>query len=292
MRKKVLALILALLLPWGCASEYSHHTYLKVGNVFKQKIAVLPFANETVDFDASPVFRYAVQGFLAHKGYQLLPTDQVNAVLKEQGISEGGQLSAFTPRELGEFLGADLLLYGTVTEFNTKYALIYSSIQVQGRFKLVQARTGNKIWEATSGSYSNNFSRIFFVGDLINLLATLDLEEFVTNNNFVKFFKEDEEENIFSEEYLRRNVRGSTPALRGKISLHFGITPETGRAIMQGAKKGIQSISQNIDRKEGMIVALVIFLTWTLLYAIFDNYDNYVVETVTKGFSTFPGMNG
>ncbi len=289
MKQKVLALILALLLPWGCAPSYSQHTYLRMDNIRGQKIAVLPFANQTVDFDASPVFRYAVRNFLAHKGYQVLSNAQIDALLQEQGISEGGQLAAFTPQELGKFLGADLLLYGTITEFNTKYALVYSSIEVEGDFRLVETSGGQKVWEATSGSYSNNFSRIFFVGDLIDLLLTLDVKEFVTNNDLVRLFKDDHK-NILSEDYLRQNVKSSPGGVSGSVNIHVTVTPETGRAIMQGAKAGVRAIQRGFKGKRGMIVMAVIFLTWTLLYAIFDNYNNYVVETIVKGFTTFPGL--
>ncbi len=289
MKRKLLALVLVLLLPWGCAPNYSQHTYLKLDNVRGQKIAVLPFANETVDFDASPVFRYAVRNFLSHKGYQVLSNAEVDALLQEQGISEGGQLPAFTPQELGEILQVDLLLYGTITEFNTKYALVYSSIQVEADFKLVEVSGGGRVWEATSGSYSNNFSRIFFVGDLIDLLLTLDVKEFVSNNDLVRLFKDDHK-NILSEDYLRQNVESAPGGVSGSVKIQLNITPETGRAIMQGAKAGVRAIQRGFSGKRGMIVMAVIFLTWTLLYTIFDNYNNYVVETIVKGFTSFPGL--
>lgn len=287
MARKIIAIFLILLLLLGCAPNYSQHTYLPLKNVFGKKLAVLPFANETVDFDASPVFRYATHNFLRHKGYKVIRNPKVDNLLKEEmGISEGGQLGAFSPQELGKTLNADLLLYGTITEFNTKYALVYSSIQVEGKFKLVETSQGKTIWESTSGSYSNNFSRIFFVGDLIDLLMTLDVKEFVTNNDFVNLFKEDQE-HILSDSYLRNNVNYSGNV---SASAQINIDHNTGHAIMAGAKTGAEIIKNGLREKEGVIIVIIIFLTWTLLYAIFDNYNNYVVETIIKGFSNFPGL--
>jgi hypothetical protein len=66
----------------------------------------------------------------------------------EKEIREAGQVNSLPPRELGKLLGTDALLYSTVTQFNTTYLLIYASMTVGARFWLVDAKTGEKIWES------------------------------------------------------------------------------------------------------------------------------------------------
>lgn len=268
---------------FSCGPSYTSTTFRCINDELPI-IAVLPFDNESVDFDATPIFRHAIHNYLKFSEYRMIPLEHVDKALAEQGVRQGGEVHMFTPKELGELLGANYVLYGTVTEFNTKYIVVYSSINVEGRFELYDTKRGEKVWEATSGSHSNNFTRIFFIGDLIELMITLDCEEFITNNDFVKLFKHSHDE-IISEKYLKENVKYMK---KTEDSSSISINPHSARLIMEGARVGVECMKSNIDSKEALLAAAVIFITWTLLYAIFDNYDNYVVELVVKAFKDFP----
>jgi hypothetical protein len=267
----------------SCSPSYYSTAFCKI-NLDKHTIAVLPFDNESVDFDATPIFRHAIYNYLSSRGFDMIPLDRVDKILAEQGVRQGGEVWGFTQAELGELLCADYILYGTVTEFNTKYILVYSSINVEGRFELYDTSSEEKVWESLSGSHSNNFTRIFFVGDLIELLVTLDIKEFITNNDLVKIFKKSYRE-IISEEYLKKNVKYTSKS--GSCAT-MPIDPQAARLVMDGARIGIEAMMASTDSKEALLVAGVIFLTWTLLYAMFDNYDNYVIELVVEGFKNFP----
>lgn len=283
-KKNISILVICAFFVLSCRPFYYSTAYKKI-NLDEKTIAVLPFDNESVDFDATPIFRHAIYNYLLSRRFKIIPLDQVDKILAGQGVDEGGKVWKFTPEELGELLGVDYLLYGVVTDFNTKYMVVYSSINVDGRFELYETKSGEKVWEGTSGSHSNNFTRIFFVGDLIELMITLDIKEFLTNNDFVKLFKKDHHE-IISAQYLKKNVKYNR---KSKSSTTVSVDPRTARMIMEGAGAGVRAIKLKMDSDEAWIAAAVIFLTWTLLYAIFDNYDNYVVELVVKGFKNFPG---
>jgi hypothetical protein len=270
---------------FSCGSSYTSTTFRDI-NSDLPIIAVLPFDNESVDFDATPIFRHAIHNYLKCGKYRMIPLEHVDKILAEQGIKQGGEVRMFTPEELGNLLMANYVLYGTVTEFNTKYLVAYSSINVEGRFELYDTQRGEKVWEATSGSHSNNFTRIFFIGDLIELMITLDCKEFITNNDFVKLFKHSHDE-IISEKYLKENVEYTE---KTGNSSSVTINPHSARLIMEGAKVGVECMKLDLDSKEALLVVAVIFVTWTLLYAIFDNYDNYVVELVEKAFKDFPSV--
>ncbi|MBI4051069.1 MAG: DUF799 family lipoprotein, partial [Elusimicrobia bacterium] len=81
-------------------------------------------------------------------GYSTKPLDQVDSVLKEMGITDGGQLSAFTPQQLGKKLGVDAVVYGELLEFTYKTTGFLNIRQVKARFKMVDALTGETLWEA------------------------------------------------------------------------------------------------------------------------------------------------
>jgi hypothetical protein len=107
------------------------------------RIAVLPVKNETADLDAPIVFRILAQAELADKGYALVDFSQIDQALREKGIEEAGQIEALTPQEIGESVGADGLLYTTVSSYGRQAAV---HLKLDGNFTLVDSKTGQKLW--------------------------------------------------------------------------------------------------------------------------------------------------
>ncbi len=107
------------------------------------RIAVLPVKNETADMDAPIVFRILAQAELADKGYALTDFSQMDEALREKGIEEAGMIDALTPQEVGEAVGADGLLYITVSGYGRQAAV---HLKLDGNFILVDSKTGQKLW--------------------------------------------------------------------------------------------------------------------------------------------------
>jgi len=107
------------------------------------RIAVLPVRNETADMDAPIVFRILAQAELADKGYALVDFSQIDGALREKGIEEAGMIEALTPQEVGEAVGADGLLYITVSGYGRQAAV---HLKLDGNFTLVDSKTGQKLW--------------------------------------------------------------------------------------------------------------------------------------------------
>jgi hypothetical protein len=76
---------------------------------------------------------------------------EIDAKLKEQGFTHGGQLGAVTPKEIGEWVGADALFYSTLEEFNYIMLGYYTQRTVKIQATLVQAPSGEKLWAANRG---------------------------------------------------------------------------------------------------------------------------------------------
>jgi len=140
--KKMLLWAPILLLLAACATPLS-----EVAQDFKSlrptRIAVLPVRNETADMDAPIVFRILAHAELADKGYALVDFSQIDQALKEKGIEEAGMIEALTPQEVGEAVGADGLLYITVSGYGRQAAV---HLKLDGNFTLVDSKTGQKLW--------------------------------------------------------------------------------------------------------------------------------------------------
>jgi len=107
------------------------------------RIAVLPVRNETADMDAPIVFRILARAELADKGYALVDFSQIDEALRGKGIEEAGMIEALTPQEVGEAVGADGLLYITVSGYGRQAAV---HLKLDGNFTLVDSKTGQKLW--------------------------------------------------------------------------------------------------------------------------------------------------
>lgn len=135
-------------------------------------IAVLPMDNMSVDLDATPLVRPIVNSRLAHKGYKVIALDKVDETLKEQGVLISHDVYGFTPGELGEITGADAVLYGTVTEFARRYAVIYASVVVGVKFELVDCRTSEVLWRSERYAGEDTTAETIYI-----LLSEQDIED-------------------------------------------------------------------------------------------------------------------
>ena len=120
-----------------------------------QSIAVLPMDNMSPDLDATPLIRPIVQQRMAYKGYNCVPLSRIDSVLKEKGVMVSHDVYMFKPGELGELLGVDAVVYGTVTEFNKHYAVMYADILVGIQLEMVDTRTGESLWKGERVSQEN-----------------------------------------------------------------------------------------------------------------------------------------
>ena len=143
MRKGFLALGLGWLLC-GCAAP---KVYIASDYAASGVVAVLPMVNESNDLDGPPFLRRLLQDGLASGGFRVLPLEAIDASLKTQGFTDGGQLHAATPQKIGEWTGADTLLYSTIEDFDYINVGFYAQRRVKIAARLVNAKTGECLWE-------------------------------------------------------------------------------------------------------------------------------------------------
>lgn len=138
----------------GCAPSGQ---YLKPGFVPPARIAVLLLNNHSNDLDGPAVVRYWLDRRLTEKkGYVTIPLARVDEALHGLGIHDGGQLPGVTPQTLGKLLGADALLYGDLLAFGAKTAGFLNAREVRAQLRLIDARTGEKLWESRGSGGSSS----------------------------------------------------------------------------------------------------------------------------------------
>jgi len=146
----ITALLTTILLLSGCAMCIVPSP-VDINNPLK-RVAVLPFRNDTTDIDGPNVMRAKMIEILEHRSYVIKDIKETDQILRDQmGITLGGQLELTTAKKLGETLGVEGVLYGTLMDFDETTTGLYNVKKVRGKFKLVNAMTGQVVWERGLG---------------------------------------------------------------------------------------------------------------------------------------------
>ena len=112
------------------------------------RIALLPFENYSNDVSAPDLLRGEVSKRFALRGYAPLAAAETDEKLRAMGITDGGQLPAFKPADIGKALDVDLLCYGSLEDFTFQNLGFVVRKSVRLHLKIVSAGTGETLFEA------------------------------------------------------------------------------------------------------------------------------------------------
>lgn len=134
----------------GCAARH-HYVQPNPANPMRT-VAVLPMVNQTNDIEGPEKARAMLAEQLVERQYVVKPMAEVNQTLKDElGITLGSQLDMTNPQELGQKLGVDGVIYGTLFDFDEKTTGVLNIRRVRAGFKLVDAKTGTVVWGKGQG---------------------------------------------------------------------------------------------------------------------------------------------
>ena len=135
----------------GCVPPRHMPQYRDAGNPLR-RVAALPMKNDTVDVDGPNTVRKKMVEALEARSYIVKDTKETDQMLRDQmGINLGGQLDMTTPQKLGEVLGVEGVLYGTLMDFDETTTGLLDVKKVRAKFKLVNTMTGQTVWERGLG---------------------------------------------------------------------------------------------------------------------------------------------
>lgn len=146
------ALAAAVVVAAGCAGRGSFFVAADFRAREPGSVAVLPFDNETVSLRGPELVRALVAERLKGLGYRSLPLAEIDEKLRAIGVTDGGQLRAYEPKEIGRALGSEGLFYGTLEEFVHQNVGFLRRRAVRVRLSLVEAGTGERLWEGVGVS--------------------------------------------------------------------------------------------------------------------------------------------
>jgi hypothetical protein len=110
--------------------------------------------------------RRAMDGYLAQREFLVANLDGVDAVLQAHGINTPQKLYQMSPQELGEWLGVDGVIYGSVQTYEAYYLGLVAAWHVGLQIKMVSTHSGNPLVEATGTRYDTNMLVALSIEDI------------------------------------------------------------------------------------------------------------------------------
>ncbi|MFI5349238.1 MAG: GNA1162 family protein [Elusimicrobiota bacterium] len=136
----------------GCATAAPKS--LAASFVPPKTMALLPVANASPDVNCPEMVRSLFQQALADRGYNVMEPAKTDEVLTAKfATADGNQLKNTEAGKLGESLGVEALMYGSIVTCKSFNVGLYSNKEVEIDFKLVDARTGQTLWEQQKNAW-------------------------------------------------------------------------------------------------------------------------------------------
>src|SRR5262249_13128246 len=132
-----------------------------------RSILVLPPLNKSSSVEATYGYLSTVTYPIAERGYYVFPVDEVDQFFRENGMPTAGERHQVPLDKVAQILGADAVLYVTLTEYGTKYMVLDSVPMVAAVAKLVDTRTGTLLWQDAAMLQRSHHSSGLILADLV-----------------------------------------------------------------------------------------------------------------------------
>ncbi len=166
-----------LVLLTGCSTGNKKPVdYSAIRESKPRSILVLPPRNQSPDVNASNSLLSVVTQPLAESGYYVFPVALMTETFKQHGATNPDDISTIPLKKLHDTFGADAVMYITISDYGTSYQVINSDTRVIASARLVDARSGKKLWSGgatASGNEGQNNSG----GGLVGLLVSTAISQ-------------------------------------------------------------------------------------------------------------------
>ena len=228
-----------------------------------QTVAILPV--ETSDpgqKEMAKMFRQGLYANLKQSEFHLLERYVVDALLKQNKLTDPSTLLAINPMQFGEILGVDAIVFSRINKVERSYLVLHSSIELSVSVQMVDTRSGEILWRAEQTE--QDFSGIGKIptGITTALLAPI---QFVTNKFnlsrmtsnmvdkltvLVKHPNEADRENQFEKPIIAKNA---TNELK-KIEELQQLKAEWQQAMVLHEKAELSAASENLQSNKEPLV--------------------------------------
>ena len=156
---KFIAVAILAIFFTGCSvKEPEPYDYSAFLQKKPRSILVLMPTNDSTDVTGSAAVLANAVAPLSEVGYYVFPVTLVNDTFKQNGITEPNEIATMPLNKLDKIFHADSVLYINIKDYGTSYAVISSSTKVVLEAKLIDIKSGAKLWEGTATAIEDSSS--------------------------------------------------------------------------------------------------------------------------------------
>ena len=133
-------------------------------------VAVLPFLNQAKSHEGSDAVRKGFYNHFSSLPFKDVELYRVDNLLRKAGLEDPVVINKTSPQELGKILNVDAVVFGTISDFDKLFAVIYSNVSVGAEIRMVDTRTGKLLW---SGQHVTRIHEGGISTNPIGLIATV-----------------------------------------------------------------------------------------------------------------------
>jgi hypothetical protein len=133
----------------ACASGPQPKNYSSFRAENPRSILVVPALNNTLNVPAPDFFLSTISRPFAERGYYVFPAHMVKRLMEDEGLGDAGLIHAVQANRLGRLFGCDSVLFVTIQQWDSKYAVIKTVTTVRFDYTLKSCKTGATLWEDT-----------------------------------------------------------------------------------------------------------------------------------------------
>jgi hypothetical protein len=111
-----------------------------------RSIVVVPVLNNSNEVAAGEIFLATITLPVAERGYYVFPVNLTRELLNEAGLSDAGLVHEANAQSIGRLFGADAVLFVQVNQWEAKYAVFTTTVNVEMKYDLKSGTTGEDLW--------------------------------------------------------------------------------------------------------------------------------------------------
>jgi hypothetical protein len=172
-------LVFLVLLLTGCSARNNLDAFLReeVNLAYVKTVAILPFENNTSDPYAARRTREILSTEVMASGlFEVVEKGQVDSALRAEAVDSGAAIDATTLRRLGQRLGVEAFIMGSLDSVGESRSGNYSYTELTMTMRLVDSEKSLVLWQASGrGSGYSIWDRLFGFGAKDSFQITLNL---------------------------------------------------------------------------------------------------------------------
>ena len=133
-------------------------------------IAILPFTDKSKSRKGTETVRRYFYNHFSSLPFKDMELYRVDHLLRKAGLTDPDVIKNKKPQELGKILNVDAVVYGSISDFDKIFAVIYSQVAVGATIEMYDTKTGHFLW---SGVHTARIQEGGISTNPIGIIATI-----------------------------------------------------------------------------------------------------------------------